>query len=49
MLSGIAADSGLSVIMINVNYEWGNISHFILIKMYNTLNLQTTMLKYIAV
>ena len=48
MLSGIAADTGLSVIMINVNYEW-EISHFILIKMYNTLNLQTTMLKYIAV
>ena len=36
MLSGIAADTGLSVIMINVNYEWGNISHFILIKIYDT-------------
>lgn len=29
MLSGIAADTGLNVIMINVNYEWGNISYFI--------------------
>ena len=36
MLSGIAADTGLSVIMINVNYEWGNISHFILIIIDNT-------------